>query len=221
MRALALALLLAAPAAHAGPDDWRGFYGGVSLGAAKAHSTWTTDATSGVLNETVDHTAPDPAAGVQFGYRKGAGEHVRVGLELAWTAARIQKSSPSTLAGADNRERITRVRNPLSVALQLGLAGSSTLAYLRGGFAYTTVELQAINHNVGNVAVWEDHARGWTAGAGLEVKLRRAWSIGLQYDYSKLRADNLSTMNNGGVVVQANDFQTRLHSVLLRLNYNY
>lgn len=221
MRWLAAALLALATAAHAEPGPWSGFYGGVSLGAGKAHSTWVTDATSGTLDESVDHTATDPMGGVQFGYRAGAGEHLRVGFEFAWTAAHIEKKSASTLAGATNRERITQIKHPLSLALQLGFAGESTLAYLRGGLTYANVEMQAINHNVGNVAVWADHARGWTAGAGFEMKLHRAWSLGLQYDYSKLSADDLTTVNSGGVTVQANDFETRLHSILLRLNYNY
>ena len=219
MRLLAVALFFAASAAHADPDKWTTFYGGFSLGAANARSTWTTDATLAPSPESVEHSATDPVAGVQFGYRKAASEHLRIGLEFAWLAARIQKAAFSEQS--INTEYTTRIHDPLSVTVQLGLAGSRTLAYIRGGFAYAGIELQAKNHNTGQVAVWDEHATGWTAGAGFDVRLRRAWSLGLQYDYTRLRAIDLLTTSNFGFGFAATDFQTRLHTGLLRLNYNY
>jgi opacity protein-like surface antigen len=219
VRLLAIALFFAAGAAHADPDKWTTFYGGFSVGASNARSTWTTDATLAPSPESVDHSATDPVFGVQFGYRKAATEHLRIGLEFAWLAARIQKTAFSTQS--INTEYTTRIHDPLSVAVQLGIASSRTLTYVRGGFAYAGIELQAKNHNTGQVAVWDDHALGWTAGAGFEVRLRRAWSLGLQYDYTKLRAVDLLTTSNFGFAFAATDFQTRLHTGLLRLNYNY
>jgi len=219
MKWLALALLASATAARADADTWSGFYGGLGVGGAKANSTWTTDATLGTLDETVDHNGKGAMGGLQYGYRAALGQYVRLGVELAWYAARIEAKSDSTVA--PNRERITRVHDPLSIALQLGLAGSHTLFYARGGWAYANIELQAINHNVGNVAVWDDHATGWTAGGGFEVKLRKHWSAGLEYDTSKLKMSTQSTVNSGGVQVTAADFETRIKAVLLRLNYLY
>jgi len=219
VKALALALLLAAPAAHADAEAWRGWYGGFSIGATNARSSWTTDATLAPSPESVEHSATDPVFGVQFGYRKKAAEHLRIGLEFAWHAARIQKAAFSNQS--INTEYTTRIHDPVSVAVQLGVPTSRTLTYIRGGFAYAGIELQAKNHNTGQVAVWDDHATGWTAGAGFEVKVRRAWSLGLQYDYGKLRAVNLGTVSNFGFGFAATDFQARLHTGLLRLNYNY
>jgi opacity protein-like surface antigen len=219
VRLLAIALFFTAGVAHADPDKWNSFYGGFSVGAANARSTWTTDATLVPSPESVDHSATDPVFGVQWGYRKAATEHLRIGLEFSWLAARIQKATFSTQSLT--AEYTTRIHDPVSVAVQIGFAGSRTLMYVRGGFAYAGIELRALNHNGGQEAVWEDHATGWTAGAGFDVRLRRAWSLGLQYDYTKLRAVDLATVSNAGFTFSATDFQTRLHTGLLRLNYNY
>jgi len=108
-----------------------------------------------------------------------------------------------------------------ALAATLGVAFSRSLVYVRGGFAYAMIELQAINHQIGNVATWEDHATGWTAGTGFEYQLSRHLSLGFEYDYARLRAANLSTVNSGGVTVQAADFETKVNLFLLRANYRY
>ncbi len=217
MKLLALVLFLAATAAHADADAWKGAYAGVNVGGARAHSTWRTDATG--LMENVDQTAGSGFIGGQLGYRRAASDHLLLGLEVQGHAAKIEARDPSTFAAG--RERVTRVRDPVSGALQVGVAGAQTLAYVRGGYAYATIELEAINQLSGNVAVWEHHATGWTAGAGFEVLLRPKWTLGLQYDYYKLRAVSLSTVNNGGLTVQALDFETRIQAVHVRTSIRF
>lgn len=221
MRILALALFMAAGAARADAEAWKGFYGGLGFGAGRAHSTWTTDATLGTLDEPVDHKANGALLGAQYGYRAPVGDHLLLGLEAAWYGGRMEERAPANLPGIPSRERVTKVMNPFSAVVQLGFATARSLTYVRGGFAYAMLELQAINHQVGNVATWESHATGWTAGAGFEYNVHRRWSLGLEYDYAKLRAVDLSTVNSGGVIVQAADFQATVKLLLLRLNYRY
>ena len=95
------------------------------------------------------------------------------------------------------------------------------MLYARGGLAFAQVELQAINHQVGNVATWEETGLGWTAGAGIEFLLHKRLSLGLQYDYARMTAKDSSTRNSGDVEVRTADFKSTLQMVLLRLNYNY
>ena len=223
MKWLALSLLIFSAAAFADDEKpWRGFYGGVGAGGGNAHSTWVTDATTGTLDEQVDHKARGGLLGAQFGYRWAAGGPLRAGLELAWYGGKMEERGDATFSGGPaNRERVTKVLNPGSLAAQLGLGGSRTLFYVRGGLAFAMIELQAINHQVGNVATWETTALGWTAGTGLDIALRRNWSLGLEYDYARMSAKDRTTVNSGGVQVHANDFKTRMNIVLLRLNYLY
>jgi outer membrane immunogenic protein len=220
MRLLALALLFLSPAAHAQDELWTGFYGGLGVGGANAHSTWVTDATFGTLDEHVDHKARGPIGGLQFGYRRLVAGPLLLGAELAWYGGKIEERGDS-VTGAPNRERVTKVRNPGSLAALLGFGGSRSLFYVRGGLAFAHIELQAINHQIGNVATWERTGLGWTAGTGLEFGLHKRLSLGLQYDYARIAAKDQATTNSGGVVVHAADFKTTTNAVLLRLNYNY
>lgn len=220
MRLLALFLFALAPAAHADDDAWKGFYGGLGVGGAKTHSTWTTDATFGTLDEPVDHKASGVFGSAQFGYRWQPAQHLVLGLELALYPGRTEERTEADIAAA-NRERVTKIEHPAAAALVLGVAGASSLVYVRGGAAYSRIELQAINHQVGNVATWDTDAWGWTAGAGLEFQVRKHWSLGLEYNYAKLKASDQKTINSGGVEVRATDFQTRMNLYLLRANYRY
>lgn len=219
MRRLALALLLVTPAAHADHDLWRGFYGGAGVGGGNTHSTWVTDATTGILEEQVDHKARGAVGGLQFGWRKPVAGPLLVGAEAAWYGGKIEERTDSEVAS--NRERVTKVRNPGSIVALLGLAGSHAMIYGRGGLAFAQIELQAINHQVGNVATWESTGHGWTAGGGLEFLVHKRLSLGLQYDHMKIKTKDQTTYNSGNVQVNAADFKTTVNLVLLRLNYNY
>ena len=220
MRRIALALFFLAPAAHADDPLWNGFYGGLGVGGGKAHSTWVTDTTFLTLDEQIDHRASGALGGLQWGYRKPVAGPLLLGAELAWYGGKIEERTEADIAAA-NRERVTKVRNPGSLAALLGLAGSRAMLYARGGLAFAQIELQAINHQVGNVATWESTGLGWTAGTGIEFLLHKRLSLGLQYDYARLTTKDSNTTNSGGVDVRAADFKTTLQLVMLRLNYNY
>ena len=223
MKWLALSLLVllttAAAAARADTDGWNGWYGGLGVGGGRAHSTWVTDATFGTLDEQVDQKARGGLIGGQFGRRWGG--TLLAGLELAWYGGKMEERGDANITGADNRERVTKILNPGSLAAQLGIAGSRALLYVRGGLAFANIELQAINHQIGNTATWETTALGWTAGSGFEVATGRHLSLGLQYDYARMSAKDRTTINSGGEQVHANDFKTRMNTLLLRLNYRY
>jgi opacity protein-like surface antigen len=220
VRRLAFILVFLAPAAYAQDELWRGFYGGIGAGGGNAHSTWVTDATFGTLDETVDHKARGALGGLQFGYRKPVAGPLLLGMEVAWYAGKMEERSDSN-TGAPNRERITKVRNPGSLAGLVGLAGSRSLFYLRGGVAFAQIELQAINHQIGNVATWESTGVGWTAGTGFETHIHRRLSLGLEYNHARMTTKDQDTINSGGVQVHAADFKTKVNLLLLRLNYNY
>ena len=221
MKQFALALLFVVPAAHADDALWRGFYGGAAVGGGDAHSTWVTDATFGTLDEQVEHKGQGAVGGLQFGYRRPVAGPLLLGAELAWYGGKIEDRSEASITGAANRERVTKVRNPGSLAALLGIAGSRSLFYVRGGAAFAQIELQAINHQVGNVATWESTGYGWTAGTGIELLVHKRLSLGLEYNYARLKAEDMKTTNSGGVEVRADDFRTNVRLGLLRLNYNY
>lgn len=51
--------------------------------------------------------------------------------------------------------------------------------------------------------------------------MRKHWSLGFEYDYAKLRAADMTTVNSGAETVHTADFRTRINLFLLRANYYY
>jgi outer membrane immunogenic protein len=220
-RWLLLLLAGAAGAAHADSEAWKGGYLGVNAGAIRAKSKWLTDVATGQpAAETVEHTGNGAFVGAQIGYRFPASDRLLLGLEFTYQGADIKTRGPSSLV--PTRDRETRVRNPLALTAQLGWTGDRNLLFVRGGFVRADVRLETHNPApLGATAVWEHHASGWTAGVGFERLVGRRLSVGAAIDYSKLRAVDLSTLNNGGAFVQAERFETSLRAFAVRANYRF
>lgn len=75
-----------------------------------------------------------------------------------------------------------------ALRLRAGLvAGESTLFYATGGGAYAKLNNSFTSSNTANSFTLEgdDMAWGWQAGGGVEQKLGRNFSIGLEYLYSR------------------------------------
>ena len=51
--------------------------------------------------------------------------------------------------------------------------------------------------------------------------MHKRLTLGLEYNYARLKAEDKKTTNSGGVEVRADDFKTNVRLGLLRLNYNY
>ncbi len=81
------------------------------------------------------------------------------------------------------------------------VAGDSTLFYATGGGAYAKIDNSF--YSIGNSAnsfavVGDDMAWGWQAGGGLEQKIGRNFSVGVEYIYSRYDDDdNLVRVGNG------------------------
>lgn len=75
-----------------------------------------------------------------------------------------------------------------ALRLRAGLvAGESTLFYATGGGAYAKLNNSFSSSNTANsfAVIGDDMAWGWQAGGGVEQKLGRNFSIGLEYLYSR------------------------------------
>src|SRR5258706_4499043 len=130
MKWLASMLVALASVAHAEDKGWNGLYGDLGVGGGSSHSTWATDAMLARLDEHVDQKARGGFLGGQIGYRWG--RSFLFGMELAWYGGKMEERGDATLdATHPNRERITKVKDPGSLALQLGFGGSGTLLYTR------------------------------------------------------------------------------------------
>ncbi len=250
------ALLLAAPLSAAGAADmavkapapppapvfsWTGLYIGGNAGGVWGHSSWCTDAT--VTNcavpglAPIDNVSESPdgwLGGAQLGFRWQAPGNFVVGVEGMFDYLNISKTAPSCLSLAPpcggvlfpGRTRTTTFTDIDSVTGQLGYAWNRVLVYGKGGWASTTLGVDALNTLPGgfdlNVSQWVD---GWTAGGGLEYMVLQNISIGVEYDYYRFSVGNfVGLTNSGGAVIPCsfcNFGTTSIQTVVGRVNFKF
>lgn len=118
---------------------------------------------------------------------------------------------------------------------RIGYAWDRIFLYATGGAAYGKVRSHG-NFNIGNangpvgpltgVVSASDTQWGWTAGAGLEYALTRAWSFKTEYLYLDLGSQTLFSntvvdVANGFFASSSMDVSTKLHTVKAGVNYRF
>ena len=81
------------------------------------------------------------------------------------------------------------------------VAGEQTLFYATGGGAYAKIDhsVYTINNSANTFTVQgDDKAWGWQAGGGVEQKIGRNFSVGLEYIYSRYNDDDSSVRVGAG-----------------------
>lgn len=89
------------------------------------------------------------------------------------------------------------------------VAGERTLFYATGGGAYAKIDnsFYSIGNNANSfTTVGDDKAWGWQAGGGIEQKLGRNFSVGLEYLYSRYDDDNNRVQVGTGTAGALNPF---------------
>lgn len=238
--------------------NWSGFYIGGNLGGGWASTDWKNNFDPGcpgngafaVTSCDFPSNSTSFIGGGQLGARwqigmwvvgiEGMTDYARfnsVGLESSYAAAGIP---PST----EYQNDANKLSNLYTVTGQAGLAWDRTLWYAKGGLA-----MSSLNRSTQTVAppvapfplIWNTSASqpaiGWTVGTGVEYR-PASWSnvsVGLEYDYIHLTANNASTcasLNNpagsvfcgttgGTVPVLYSGFNANINEVLVRFNYNF
>ena len=165
------------------PFSWAGFYAGLNLGYQWGSVTRNATDPSGIFG------------GGQFGYNWQNGRFV-YGLE-----------TDLQVSGADDTGGGFQFSNPWwgTTRGRAGYMWNSFLFYGTLGIAYGDVKGKTAGLSETRTEF------GWTAGAGVEVGLNRAWSAKVEYLYVDLGDRNYSiTGTNNG-----------LWSNMLRLGVNY
>ena len=209
--------------------SWTGLYIGGNVGGAWGHSSWCTDATAGNCTvapiDVVNESSSGITGGAQFGFRWQMPSNIVVGLEGMFDYLNISQTAPSVAFAG--RTRTTTFTDLESITGQLGLAVGRGLIYGKGGWAATTVGLDANNTNPGgfdlNVSQW---VTGWTAGGGLEYMVLDNISLGVEYDYYRFNVPNFSGVTNtGGIAIAPCSFcnfgTTSVQTLLGRVNFKF
>jgi outer membrane immunogenic protein len=233
--------------------DWTGFYVGGNVGGAWASSDRTSSADPIfwlpgnviLLNATAPATLRGTGAvgGLQAGYNWQRGAFV-AGIEGDIDASSFRASHDTGIlpgtggAGLGTYQFVYTVKQDWLATIR-GRAGWSVqnwLLYVTGGAAWTNIgqtgHAEFISGCGGGPACTTNASSsttkaGWVAGAGVEYKVSRQWSVRaeyLHYDFGSTSANLPNLGSGGGVGVTAgSDFaQTiNLKEDVVRVGANY
>jgi opacity protein-like surface antigen len=224
----AAALPTKAPILAAAPMNWAGFYIGGHLGGGWSNDRWSdpfgpTPGTFGAINFAGfgDRThATGPLGGGQIGFNLQTGSWV-LGIEADASAADLRGENTcfSGLVGL-NCQRVVEALG--SVTGRVGFAWDRSLAYVKGGGAWTntTYNLNGVT-NVLTLGSGSTSATawGWTAGGGIEYALTYSWTARLEYDHIDVPGTTVSFPTVALVNTQNISVRQWIDVVKLGVNY--
>ena len=248
------AVFLAPSESHAqaaGPAAaWSNCYLGGQVGVAKSKSDWRY--TNSNFYSSTGNTDPQivPGAafdqtrgivGLQGGCERAIGNWWVAGIEGAWITNPMNKYQSNSgffpAPGFPNTEVInTNIQSIFSVTGRIGFAPTTDwLVYGKGGWAIARIQTSgsvtpalSVNNLDFTTEVWQN---GWTAGAGIEYRLFRNITLGLEYDYYRFAAaqhsSTVSALDGipGGGFRPASpilhDVDATVQTVMARFNYGF
>lgn len=194
---------------------WSNCYLGAQAGAATSTSRWNY--TNSNFYNSTGNTDPQLIAGASFNDNRGViglqggcnraiGDWWVVGIEGAWFTNPMNEHNFKPGFFPDptnpiNKETIaTNIQSVLSLTGRIGYAPSRDwLLYAKGGYAAARIETegrvtpQLSESNLDFITTnWHS---GWTAGAGVEYRLFRNITVGLEYDYYRFA----NVTHSGGI----------------------
>lgn len=161
------------PAAAPVPFTWSGFYVGLNGGYGWGRSNWRDPATDPTLR---GFGLSGGVVGGQLGYNWQTGPFV-LGLEsdLDWTNLSGSRSDGGVCATNGGGECRTRQSWLGTTRGRVGYAFGSWLPYVTGGTAYGDIRTDQAGRTNSTTRL------GWTAGAGVEYSLSKAWSAKVEW----------------------------------------
>jgi outer membrane immunogenic protein len=220
----ASAIVLLAPGTQASEPDvgrssWTGLYLGLQAGGAWGDTDWNGPATFYGVNSFT--ASPDGwLFGGHIGYNVQRGPWV-IGAEVSYSGSTLRDTVVGPVGIFPDDSFKTRVEDLFTATARLGYTSGDWLVYARGGYANAEVSLSGLSGApVAGVSFnTSDRIDGWTAGVGLEFKLSRNISLGVEYNYVSLNG-SFSTTTAGavpGLGVNV-DLDTDIHTVTGRLS---
>lgn len=244
----ATALALAAPAfaqtagADTGAWTWTGPYVGVNAGYGGGDYSYpfsgTTDAAgTNPVAGRLKQSSSGPLGGGQVGYNLQGPHGLVLGLETDIDAANIRGRSSlysadsagtTTTASVESKiEYLGTVRGRIGAPIFDG----RFLPYVTGGFAYGGVNNRAgfgcsTCSTGGGFSTGTQTQTGWTVGAGTEYALDRHLSFKVEYLYTDLGSQDLSSAVGGafsapGATLDNANLREKTDANLIRAGLNF
>jgi len=197
--------------------SWTGFYIGGHVGGAWSEVDWSNVTFTG---ERFNNTDSGFIGGGQIGYNQQIGNLV-VGVEATLSGADLNRDFhsilfPSVRFSAD-------INTIATVTGRFGVASNQWLLYGKAGWAGAQVEFSGRSSAPLPVDSFsfDNWRNGWTLGAGLEYKIARNISLGVEYSFIELGSDRDNGISTLGIPVTLRDHDLQIQSVTARLNFQF
>jgi len=195
--------------------SWTGFYIGGHVGADWQDVDWRNVNLTG---ERVNNDASGFIGGGQVGYNQQFGNIV-LGVETSLSGSTLSDDFRSGVNPAVKYS--TDINTIFTVTGRVGVAADKWLVYAKGGYAGAQVDVSGRNAALQDSFSIDDWRNGWTVGGGLEYKLTRNFSLGVEYSFIDLGSDHLHGTTAQALPVNIVDHDAQVQSVTARLNWQF
>lgn len=146
--------------------------------------------------------------GIHAGYDVQLSDSFVVGVVGDYTRSRM-RDSVSAFSTTPARYTMTRrLRDAFTLRARAGFSAGRTLFYGTGGLAYGNIRNSFSTSNGANSFTDNGNENGWgyAVGGGVEQRLGRNFSIGAQYLYRSIKADDYVVRAGPGTAPPTNPF---------------
>src|SRR5262252_9016951 len=197
--------------------SWTGLYLGGHVGGAWSDVDWSNISVTG---ERFSESGSGFIGGGQVGYNYQIG-NLLLGVEATISGTDVSRDFRSIV---DPTARFSADINTIAtVTGRFGFASNQWLLYGKAGWAGAQVEFSG--RSTAPLPVdsfsFDNWRNGWTLGAGLEYKIARNISFGVEYSFIELDSDRDNGISTLGIPVTLRDHDLQIQSVTARLNFQF
>lgn len=205
-------------ATYAAPEimTWTGFYIGAHLGGAWSDVDWANVTLTG---ERVSNDASGFIGGGQIGYNQQIGNIV-FGVEATLSGTTLSDDARSVFLPATVTYS-TDINTLVTVTGRMGFASNQWLVYAKAGWAGAQVDISGRNVALPDRFSFDDWRNGWTVGAGLEYKVARNISLGVEYSFIDLGSETNAGITRALIPVTVRDHDVQIQSATARINFQF
>ena len=203
--------------------NWTGFYVGGNVGYAGASSSFTHLEGGAPTGESFTNNPNSVLGGLQLGARYQLDNKFVLGAEFAYDFRHADDQTRTDL-NAFPRNRRSELGNLWSLSANVGYSFHRYLAYVKAGYASTSLKYS--NINIATDAVLgqsKSTVGGYVLGAGLEYAFTRNISLGMEYNHYRFSVSSQQQYDTAGAAVAAINASNKLSNNvgLLKLNYKF
>jgi len=195
--------------------SWTGLYIGGHVGGAWSEIDWSNINLTG---ERFNKSDSGFMGGGQIGYNYQIG-NLLLGVEATISGADLSRDFrsivvPTARFSAD-------IDTIATVTGRFGFTADQWLFYGKAGWAGAQVDFSGRNTALHDSFSFDNWRNGWTLGAGLEYKVNRFMSVGVEYSFIDLDSERDNGFTRIGLPVTLRDHDLQVQSVTARLNFQF